>query len=157
MGVKNNISIDSFPKQGKHLGAEVEVCFHYDTANTIKGMIVRDDTEEPFVTLIHLEDDRVVLGTECQYSSNKNSIKIDEPVKNNTDLQQKHHQDVISLLSGGFGENINNHNYQDRVDLAVDTASYLANKLCGMYGQKRTDSKKYTTESLKLFEKVLIL
>ena len=76
MGIVKNISMDSFPKQGNFLGRKVEVCFHYDTSRTIKGTIVRDDSEEPYVTIIQLEQDEYmnyvkgpyVLATECQYS-----------------------------------------------------------------------------------------
>jgi hypothetical protein len=73
MGVVKNISITRFPKQGSFLGKKVEVCFHYDTSKTIKGIIVRDDSEEPWVTIIQLEQESgvkgpYVLATECQYA-----------------------------------------------------------------------------------------
>jgi hypothetical protein len=68
MGVHKNITIDSFPKQGQWVGKEVEVCFHYNTGRLIKGKIIRDDAEDPFKTIIALDDGRVVSGGECQYS-----------------------------------------------------------------------------------------
>lgn len=68
MGVVKNVGFDHFPKQGAWLGKRTRVCFRYDTSNTIGGTIVRDDTEEPFVTIIHLDDGRLVLATECQHS-----------------------------------------------------------------------------------------
>ncbi|MFL1672553.1 hypothetical protein [Paenibacillus dendritiformis] len=68
MGVHQNISSDKFPRQGDWLGKEVNVYFHYDLSNQFNGKIIRDDMTEPFVTIIQLDDDRVVLTTECQYS-----------------------------------------------------------------------------------------
>jgi hypothetical protein len=68
MGAVNSIGIDKFPRQGSHLYERVSVCFHYDTKNTIEGIIVRDDIEEPGVEIIRLSDGRYVLSTECQYS-----------------------------------------------------------------------------------------
>lgn len=67
MGNLPNIDHKSFPKQGKLVGATVDVCFHYNTLNILKGMIVRDDIERPYVTIIQLSDGRHVLSTECQY------------------------------------------------------------------------------------------
>jgi len=50
------------------LGRRVEVAFNYDTDRLIKGTIVRDDVDSPFVTIIRLDDGRHVLTTECQYT-----------------------------------------------------------------------------------------
>jgi hypothetical protein len=44
------------------------VCFNYDTSKTIMGTIVRDDYEDPWRTIISLDDGRVVLGSECQHA-----------------------------------------------------------------------------------------
>ena len=44
------------------------MCFHYDTSVEIPGTVIRDDREEPFETLIKLDDGRVIRGVECQYS-----------------------------------------------------------------------------------------
>ena len=68
MGCRNNITHNTFPKQGSFLGQNVNVCFHYDTNNIIKGKCIRDDVEEPSLTIFQLENGRVVLSTECQYS-----------------------------------------------------------------------------------------
>lgn len=68
MGVETNISHTRFPKQGPHLGRTVFVCFNYDTSQQIRGTVVRDDYEEPWRTIIQLDDGRFVLATECQYS-----------------------------------------------------------------------------------------
>ena len=69
MGTHRNITATKFPGQGKHLGAEVKVCYHYDSNEFQPGKVVRDDMESPFVMLIHLTaSDRFVLATECQYS-----------------------------------------------------------------------------------------
>jgi hypothetical protein len=67
MGVHGKIGYDKFPQQGAHSGKKVEVCFNYDAERTIPGLIVRDDAEDPFITLIVLRDGRFVLSTECQY------------------------------------------------------------------------------------------
>ena len=71
MGVHQNINLTKFPKQGTHLGKKVSVCFNYDSTNTIDGICVRDDLEEPGKTIIKLADGRYVLATECQYSVKK--------------------------------------------------------------------------------------
>lgn len=49
------------------LGRRVLVCFHRDTTKLIPGVIVRDDAEHPYITVISLDDGRYVLATECQY------------------------------------------------------------------------------------------
>jgi hypothetical protein len=66
MGVHNNIDFFRFPKQDEHV--RVKVTFNYDLKNTIGGIVVRNDLEEPFQMIILLDDGRVVLSTECQYS-----------------------------------------------------------------------------------------
>lgn len=68
MGYHKNITLNTFPKQGNWLNKKVEVCFHYDTSKPILGEIVRDDREEPFKTIIKLNDGRYVESSECQYS-----------------------------------------------------------------------------------------
>jgi hypothetical protein len=68
MGVVKNVSADTWPRQGSDLGKRARVCFNYNTAREVMGTIVRDDMEAPFVTIISLDDKRVVLATECQYS-----------------------------------------------------------------------------------------
>ena len=68
MGIEENISFDKFPKQGIWLGKRTKVCFHYNTDKIIMGTVVRDDNEEPFKTIISLDDGRVVLATECMHS-----------------------------------------------------------------------------------------
>jgi len=68
MGIAKNISHDTFPRQGDLVGRRTDVCFLYDTSHVISGTIVRDDREEPFVTIIRLDDGRYVLATECMYS-----------------------------------------------------------------------------------------
>lgn len=77
MGQHPNISHNTFPKQGGFLGSRVRVCFNYDSSNVIEGNVVRDDNVEPGVMIIHLDDGRFVLSTECQYSPIKNKGKFD--------------------------------------------------------------------------------
>jgi hypothetical protein len=68
MGVVANIAADRFPKQGDWLGRRTRVCFHYDTSRITWGTVVRDDNEDPGVTIIRLDDGRYVLAQECQHS-----------------------------------------------------------------------------------------
>ncbi len=71
MGTHPKIARSLFPEQGKHLGKRVNVCFHYDARvdprGTLEGTIVRDDKEDPWRTIIRLDDGRHILATECQY------------------------------------------------------------------------------------------
>lgn len=67
MGVAPNVGFDQFPKQGAFHGKRARVVFHYEDRERW-GTIVRDDNEAPFVTIIALDDGRVVLATECQFS-----------------------------------------------------------------------------------------
>lgn len=74
MGIEKTIDIKRFPKQYSvtessmgGVGRKVEVCFYYKAKNTIPGVIIRDDKELPFRTIIRLYDGRVLLATECQY------------------------------------------------------------------------------------------
>lgn len=67
MGVQKNVNYDSFPEQGDLLNCRVRVCFNYDTSRFASGEIVRDDSCEPFLTIIKLDDNRHVLSTECMY------------------------------------------------------------------------------------------
>ena len=67
MGVHEKISHDRFPRQGELVGKPVKVCFHFDTTHIFDGFCVRDDREDPFITIFKLQDARYVLATECQY------------------------------------------------------------------------------------------
>lgn len=67
MGNHENISAEKYPVQSKHLLERVEVSFNYNTKDTLYGTIIRDDREDPFETIILLDDQKVVKGTECQY------------------------------------------------------------------------------------------
>jgi hypothetical protein len=67
VGVHPAISYDKFPAQGADLHKSVEVCFNCDMRRTIRGTIVRDDQEDPFVTIILLDNGRLVTAAECQY------------------------------------------------------------------------------------------
>jgi hypothetical protein len=67
MGAHPNISMDRFPKQGS-TGQRVKVCFDRDTSKQIGGRMVRDDMEEPWLTVIRLDDGRIVLDSECQFA-----------------------------------------------------------------------------------------
>lgn len=67
MGVHKNIGYDKFPSQGELYNKRVRVCFHYDSSRVIEGTCIRDDIDEPFMTIFRLDNDKVVLATECQY------------------------------------------------------------------------------------------
>ena len=68
MGCVETIDAYRFPKQSEYVNRRCNVCFKYDTSNIIPGTLIRDDREEPYETLIKLDDGRVVRGTECQFS-----------------------------------------------------------------------------------------
>jgi hypothetical protein len=76
MGCVNNITFDKFPKQKDEsykypqfsIGERVEVCYHFDTSKKHIGIIVRDDLEEPYETIIKLDNGRYLRGVECQFS-----------------------------------------------------------------------------------------
>lgn len=68
MGVVQNVSQDSYPRQGDQLQKRTKVCFNYDIGKLIGGTVVRDDREKPFLTIIKLDDGRHVLSIECQYT-----------------------------------------------------------------------------------------
>ena len=76
MGCIDTITYDKFPKQKDEnykypqfeVGSRVKVCYHYDTSKYHYGTIVRDDLEEPFETIIKLDNGRYLRAVECQFS-----------------------------------------------------------------------------------------
>lgn len=74
MGCVSTINYDNYPKQKDKgykypsIGKRVKVCYHYDTSKKHFGTIVRDDIEEPFETIIKLDNGRYLRGVECQFS-----------------------------------------------------------------------------------------
>lgn len=68
MGCIDTIDWYKFPAQSGMVNRRVKVCFHYDTSHFVNGTLIRDDREEPFETLIKLDDGRVIRGVECQFS-----------------------------------------------------------------------------------------
>ncbi len=68
MGCVESITAYKFPKQSEYVNRRCKVCFNYDTSVTLLGTVVRDDREKPFETLIKLDDGRILLAEECQYS-----------------------------------------------------------------------------------------
>jgi len=68
MGSHPNITYEKFPRQGTMLNEKVKVCFHHDTTKHYAGIVIRDDVEEPFRTIIQLDNGRVLLAEECQYA-----------------------------------------------------------------------------------------
>lgn len=73
MGVVNTIDYNHFPKQADEnykypsLGKRVEICYKYDLTKRHMGTIVRDDIEEPFETIIKVDNGRYLRAVECQY------------------------------------------------------------------------------------------
>ena len=53
-------------KQGVYLGRVVTVKLNNETTS---GKIIRNDIDEPYITLIQLDDGRVIMASECQYSA----------------------------------------------------------------------------------------
>ena len=68
MGCIDTITHDKFTKQRDKNRNRVKVCYHYDTSKYHYGTIVRDDMEEPFETIIKLDNGRYLRATECQFS-----------------------------------------------------------------------------------------
>lgn len=67
MGVIPTIDYDMFPRQGDLKGKRVAVCFRYAIDKELTGTVIRNDMEDPFRTIIVLDDGRAVLATECQW------------------------------------------------------------------------------------------
>lgn len=68
MGSIANITFNKYPEQYiNNIGKRVAVCYHYDTKHVHFGTLVRDDKEEPYQTIIALDNGRYVLSNECQY------------------------------------------------------------------------------------------
>ena len=67
MGYVNTISYDKFPKQSNKVGKRVLVTYHYELKDFHLGTVIRDDTEEPHVMIIKLDNGNTILSTECQY------------------------------------------------------------------------------------------
>ena len=105
MGCIDTITYDKFPKQKDKnykypqfkVGSRVEVCYHFDTSKYHYGTIVRDDLEEPFETIIKLDNGRYLRAVECQYSY------IDEEVSNNVcEWKQDNMCETVYRVCGGF-------------------------------------------------------
>lgn len=104
MGCIDTITYDKFPKQKDEnykypefkVGSRVEVCYHFDTSKCHYGTIVRDDLEEPFETIIKLDNGRYLRAVECQYSY------IDEEVSDDM-CECRKLKDYNSLLKTSCG------------------------------------------------------
>lgn len=67
MGSVATITASDFPKQGPFLGKRTKVIFHHGGPQ-LMGTVVRDDYEHPWRTIIHIDDGRYIMSTECQYA-----------------------------------------------------------------------------------------
>lgn len=54
-------------KQGNFINRKCNIFFNYNIKNFISGKIIRDDIEEPFKTLIKLNDGTIIDSKECLY------------------------------------------------------------------------------------------
>ena len=74
MGCVETITYKNFPKQADEnykypqLGKRVKVFYYYDISKFHYGVIVRCDIEEPFETIIKLDNGNFIRATECQYT-----------------------------------------------------------------------------------------
>ena len=104
MGCIDTITYDKFPKQKDEnykypefkVGSRVEVCYHFDTSKYHYGTIVRDDLEEPFETIIKLDNGRYLRAVECQYSY------IDEETSNVCECRQLKDYNSLFKTSCGY-------------------------------------------------------
>ena len=67
MGGHPGISATQFPRQSEYVNTGALVVFHYEIEHQHTCVIVRDDIDDPWETIIRLSDGRHVLGTECQW------------------------------------------------------------------------------------------
>ena len=68
MGCNKHIDYDRYPEQYKdNPSGRVMVCFGYKTDRELPATVIRDDAEDPGLTILMLDDGRVVTSTECQY------------------------------------------------------------------------------------------
>jgi len=81
------VTLDDWPEQGDCLGLKAEVMFKGDSCQMTSGIIVRDDIQMPFYTIIELEDGRFVMGHECQYAP------IKEEEVSHGQVQPRHRND----------------------------------------------------------------
>lgn len=68
MGNRAYMDADTYPAQSSDVGSRTDVCFRYDTSRCFPGTVIRDDVVDPYTTIIQLDNGRVVLAEECQYS-----------------------------------------------------------------------------------------
>lgn len=68
MGNHPAITATTFPRQGPDLKRRCWVFFQLILDYQLPGHIVREDLEAPFRLIIRLDDGRVILGEECQYT-----------------------------------------------------------------------------------------
>ena len=93
MGCIDTITYDKFPKQKDEnyiypVGGRVKVCYHYDTLKYHYGTIVRNDLEEPFETIIKLDNGRYLRATECQFSH------VDEEISDDVCECKQHEKEI---------------------------------------------------------------
>lgn len=68
MGSHPAITATTFPRQGPDRGRRCWVFFQLILDHQLPGRIVREDVEAPFRTILQLDDGRMILGEECQYT-----------------------------------------------------------------------------------------
>lgn len=75
----SKIGKETYPEQFGSVGDRVLVAFKYDIANPLPATVLRDDAEEPFTTVLRLDDGRIVMGSECQWSKAPSGVDGTEP------------------------------------------------------------------------------
>jgi len=76
------VARDLFPKQGRHLGVRVAVAFEpSERGDPLFGVIVCEDAEPPYATIIRLDDGRHVIGDECIYSTDTGALARPEAAR----------------------------------------------------------------------------
>lgn len=73
---------DKYPKQMEDsVGRRVLVVFTKDESDPVPGTVLRNDAEEPYLTIIQLDDGRVVTDTGCgwKYMSEPETRRYRKP------------------------------------------------------------------------------
>lgn len=68
MGEYKYLGVEKYPKQDPLLiDKKVVVMLAFDSKRPLRGRVLRADAELPREVVIKLDDDRIVLGSECSY------------------------------------------------------------------------------------------
>jgi hypothetical protein len=73
------MKLRQYPQQSARIGQRVEVLFNDGTRFPLPGVLVRQDVEEPFVTILQLTNGQYVLATECPWSPVPGTVETQAP------------------------------------------------------------------------------